>query len=530
MEVEHLEANKKKRPWNDQTVLATEESLTELEQGITDLERQPQKKAKSPSAMAFTTTDDIPAGTLTLTLTLITNLHDGHCLRLVWSGLVLFRLVWYGLVSSGLVSFRLVTSRLELKPIPHEIILGYPPPPETWTCQQYTDLMQESSNYVNPRTGATWSKIIDEITSLNDFEQYVRNNWATIYEEKLAKMAASRLDEFDARYKMAGEDINANTIVDELGRPLQVESYLKTVRELFEDGAYMGENFWEPIVIIFIERLPLVFNIFDGPRERIGLLRDVCIILVIAIQCHPEKVSSAIDTRFRHKLAKIGSCVEVPDFQIQSIAIEILKRMDKYIPEDTLKEALPSQLRRHWSRLREPNTFWEQVRLVLNDYNSYEAVHHPQMAMFSLKARKSVTTFKGSKANFDLNLEWLDVGVSSITCTADLKDGQDAEPMEFFFRNVRDAKFLSESNVFSLELQFVCNELSYFLKQGCNCETDEKTVHFLTVNLDIDKNVATTFKTEFHDRCRLSPYFATHSTYSTASSEKVCIHTIHPST
>ena len=77
-EVEHLESNKKKRPWNDQTVLAIEEGLTELEQEITDLERQPQKKAKSPSAMAFTTTDDIPAGTLTLTLNLITNLHDGH--------------------------------------------------------------------------------------------------------------------------------------------------------------------------------------------------------------------------------------------------------------------------------------------------------------------------------------------------------------------------------------------------------------------------------------------------------------------
>jgi hypothetical protein len=300
------------------------------------------------------------------------------------------------------------------------------------------------------------------------------------------------------------------------------------VRELFEEGASTDKNYWGSIVLIFIEMLPLVFDIFDRSREKIYLLRDVCIILVIAIQCGPEEVLCDINTGLKIKLGKIGSCVEVPDFQVQSLAIETLRRMDKYIPEAILKEALPSQLRRHWSRLREPNTFWKEVRLVLNDYNSYKDVHHPQSAMFSLKARNSVTTFTGSTAKFDLNLEWFDVGPSSITCTADLKDGQDAEPMEFFFQNVRDANFLPQANELSLELQFVCNELSYFLKKNCNCDTDEKTVHFLTVNLDINKNAATSFKTEFHDRCRLSPYFATHSTYSTASWEKVCVHIFHP--
>jgi hypothetical protein len=282
------------------------------------------------------------------------------------------------------------------------------------------------------------------------------------------------------------------------------------VRDLFDEGSSMGKHFSVHIVSILVEMLPHVFDIFDWAREKIHLLRDVCTLFVIATQCDPKEVTSVIDKGFRPKLGKIGSCVEVPDFQVQSLAIEILIRMKKYIPEELLKKTLPSQLRQHWPRLLKPNTFCEEVRSVLNDYNSNKALHHPKTAVFSLKASNSVTTFEGSDAKFDLNLEWFDVGSSSITCDADLKDGQGAEPLEFFFRNVRDAKFSSESSVLSLELQFVCKELSRFLQEGCNGEIDERTIHFLTVKLRIDnEKVATTFKTEFHDRCRLSPSFAT---------------------
>ena len=113
------------------------------------------------------------------------------------------------------------------------------------------------------------------------------------------------------------------------------------------------------------------------------------------------------------------------------------------------------------------------------------------------------------KPEFELNFQWFDVGSSSITCDADLKDGRGAEPMEFLFGNVRDAVFSSESNVLSLELQFVCDKLSRFLQEDRNSETDENKIHFLTVKLKIDnENIATTFKTEFHNRCRLSPSFS----------------------
>jgi hypothetical protein len=146
-------------------------------------------------------------------------------------------------------------------------------------------------------------------------------------------------------------------------------------------------------VSILGETLPHVFDVFDWGRVKIRLLSDVCTLFVIAIRCDSKEVTSAIvDKGFRPKLGKIGSCIEVPDVQVQSVAIEILIRMETYIPEETLKKALPSLLRQHWPRLLKPNTFCEEVRSILNDYNSIMAMHHEEdsLGIVSKSTQKKV--------------------------------------------------------------------------------------------------------------------------------------------
>jgi hypothetical protein len=219
-------------------------------------------------------------------------------------------------------------------------------------------------------------------------------------------------------------------------------------------------------------------------------------------------VSKAIVKQFMDKLQIIGYLVEVPDSQIQFHAFEILRRMQKYIPEETMKMILPLQLWQQWPRLLKPSTFLEEVRLILNDYNSIRTVHHGKTAVFSLMAVYSVTSSAGSNNKINLNLGWFDVGLCSIQCTADLKNGQKHQQMVFFFKNIRDAKFITDSCVVTLQFHCVSVELSNFVQTTYGIETDEKAIHHLTIKFKIDSEKSVTaFSSEFLDRCRLSPSF-----------------------
>jgi hypothetical protein len=280
------------------------------------------------------------------------------------------------------------------------------------------------------------------------------------------------------------------------------------VSGIFEERSSRNEIFSQYILSIFGVILPHVLDILDQTREQIILLRDVCTIIVIALQCDTRNVSKAIVEQFMDKLHKIGYLVEVPDSQLQFHALEILRRMQKYIPEDTMKMTLPLHVWQQWPRLLKPDTFLEEARLILNDYNSIRTVHHSKTAVFSLKAIYSVTLSAGSNDKINLNLGWFDVGLCSIQCTVDLKNGQKHESMVFFFKNIRDAEFITDSCVLTLHFHCVSVELSNFLQTNCGIETDEKTIHNLTIKfkIDSDKSV-TSFRSEFLDRCRLSPTF-----------------------
>jgi hypothetical protein len=150
---------------------------------------------------------------------------------------------------------------------------------------------------------------------------------------------------------------------------------------------------------IFAHMLPYVFGVIRLDRVRVHVVRDALTVFATAIACDQAAVVAAIvKAKLWDKLSAVAACIDVPDFDTQRTAIEILANLKDHIGEGAMMGFLPVRLHEHWPKLCEPSTFCEEVRVTLTAYNASKlADNAPPLPVTTTPRKRGKSLSLGNK-------------------------------------------------------------------------------------------------------------------------------------
>lgn len=238
---------------------------------------------------------------------------------------------------------------------------------------------------------------------------------------------------------------------------------------------------------IFKTMLPNALHTLDWAEKE--HLRCVLQVIAIGITSDPS-TSITLISKDDDKVGAIGKCLEVPDFQTQEAAIQILLCVVPFLSGDTLATVLPTHIHHFWSQLlAPPTTVTRELRQYVMEFNWNGTSRFS--AVLSLRVHSSIVTTTGYSAACELDLAWLDVGLFSITCPNKQcrhYEMSSTPPLEILLSNVQSVNFPASAveGMMSLEMNFTCGMLTNLLHgEEISLATSEK-VHKLVVVLEVD--------------------------------------------